>query len=116
MPRGRLSSTESCSGAASLTVDVPTLRGIACVLGSLVRRCRYRTCVDHRGSSASAEPTNRDTVNEERKSILTWLNSSEEVLHRIYAQLEHLASIRLPTPMAAWTPSLQDLRGLIEVA
>jgi hypothetical protein len=51
-----------------------------------------------------------------RKSILPWLNSSDEVLLRIHAQLEYLASIRLPTPMAAWTPSLRELRGLIEVA
>jgi hypothetical protein len=51
-----------------------------------------------------------------RNSILPWISSSDEVLLRIHAQVEHLVSLRLPTPLAAWTPRLQDLRELIQVA
>src|SRR5438552_4043930 len=51
-----------------------------------------------------------------RDSILDWLSPCDEVIRRIHAQLEHLAKIRLPTPMTSWTPRLEELRELIEVA
>lgn len=51
-----------------------------------------------------------------RDSILDWLSPSDDALRRIHAHLEYLATIRLPTPMTSWTPRLEELRELIEVA
>jgi Probable sensor domain DACNV len=47
---------------------------------------------------------------------LPWLTASDEVLLRIQKQLEHLVSVRLPTPMAAWMPQPEVLRSFVEVA
>jgi len=51
-----------------------------------------------------------------RDSILPWLNASDDVLRRIYAQLEYLVTIGSRTPATGWTPRFEDLRSLIEVA
>ena len=51
-----------------------------------------------------------------RDSVLDWLSTSEDAIGRIHAQLEHLATIPLPTPMSSWTPRLEELRELIGVA
>ena len=51
-----------------------------------------------------------------RDSILDWLSPNDDAIRRIHAQLEHLATFRLPTPMTSWIPCLEDLREFIQVA
>jgi len=49
-------------------------------------------------------------------STVPWLSQRDEVFRRIQKQMEHLVSIRLPTPLAAWMPDPAALRSFIEVA
>jgi hypothetical protein len=51
-----------------------------------------------------------------RDCILNWLKSTDEGIDCIHARLEHLAKIRLATPLASWTPRKEDLREFVEVA